>query len=110
MHAHPPIVHLQLDQIRIVRGLVARALLFCRGTALRPPRYREEGRDEGLLYVRETEVVGDLRNGPAQLVGKLDLLVVGQLRLPELAVRDPLLQVWVREVVFPVEARWAFLF
>jgi len=61
------------------------------------------------LDVGKAEVVRDVCDGVAKLVGELDFLVVGELLLPELAVGYALLEVWVGEEVQPVEARRSFL-
>lgn len=69
----------------------------------------QKSSDEGLLNVRKAELVGNLGNGSAELVGELNLLVALELLLPEFAVCSALLEVGVGEVVLSVEARGAFL-
>lgn len=51
----------------------------------------------------------NFRNCSAELLWKLDILVVFQFTLPEVAVSNALVCVGVVEEVFPIETRWAFL-
>lgn len=62
-----------------------------------------------LLHVRKAKIVCDFCNGAAEFVGEADGLVVGQFLLPELAVGDALVVVWVWEQILSVETRRAFL-
>jgi hypothetical protein len=76
---------------------------------VRLPCDGQEGRNERFLHISEAELVGDLGDWLAQLVGELDVVVLAQLLLPEVAIGDALLQVGVGEEVLPVEARRALL-
>jgi hypothetical protein len=71
--------------------------------------YGEKRGNKGLLHVGEAKIIGDISNGFAQGVRKFDVLVVSQFLLPEVAVVDALLEIWVGKKVFSVETRWSFL-
>jgi len=62
------------------------------------------------LHVGEAEVVGDVGDGTAELVREVDLLVVGELFLPEVAVGLALIEAWVGKEVLSVESGRTFLF
>jgi hypothetical protein len=85
LHLDPEIILVQVV-ITAIDAAAARTLVVAdenpgvarataRSLALGAPRDGEERGNEGLLDVGEAEAVGDLGNGPAQLVGELDVLV-----------------------------------
>jgi hypothetical protein len=104
LHPLPQDRHLFLDfnpQDQIIKLLVSpnadpAVLDLVPGHSLpfgRPSRFTGEHNQrchKRLLDVGEAEAVGDLGNGPAELVGELDIFVVRQLALPEAAVGDAL--------------------
>lgn len=57
----------------------------------------KQSRYKCLLHVRKAEIVCHVCNGAAELVGEADGFVVGEFSLPELAVGDALVVVWVWE-------------
>jgi hypothetical protein len=65
---------------------------------------RQQGSHECLLHIGKAKLVGDIGNGLAELVGKVDVLVVLEFALPKVTVGDALLEIRVGEQVFSVKA------
>lgn len=92
-----------------VRHLLGHHILIIGPGTVGPPGDGQQSGHKGFLHIRKAKVVRDLGDRCAKLIREVDVLIAGKLGLPELAVGDALLQVWIGEVVFPVEARWPFL-
>ena len=104
-----PLVLTATVRYRVTGMTTACVALLCDNDIIRLARDSQQRGDKCLLHIREAELVRNLGDGLAQLVREFDLIAVAELLLPEVAVGDALLQVWVWEEVFPVEAGGAFL-